>query len=178
MTSCRSEGFHTNGNVLCTPSECSKYQNVSQAMDYFQDELHVTYNMNGLSNSSTPIKAVVTEFSSASDPRQIYSVLENKTAMVTTEEFFEYCELYGPCYDGRFLNRIILFYSAREFPLLIMTFEESVVYIAVKYDPREFVWVPRLNAPKCTYDHELKLMQCQSPSGKYYWRRLWEASLS
>ena len=178
MTSCRSEGFHTNGNVLCTPPECSKYQNVSQAMDYFQDELHVTYNMNGLSNSSTPIKAVVTEFSSASDPRQIYSVLENKTAMVTTEEFFEYCELYGPCYDGRFLNRIILFYSAREFPLLIMTFEESVVYIAVKYDPREFVWVPRLNAPKCTYDHELKLMQCQSPSGKYYWRRLWEASLS
>jgi hypothetical protein len=56
------------------------------------------------------------------------------TAMVTTEEFFEYCERYGPCYDGRFLNRIILFYSAREFPLLIMTFEESVVYIAVQYD--------------------------------------------
>lgn len=144
------------------------------AMDYFQDELYVTYNINDLSNSSTPIKAVVTEFSSASDPRQIYNVLKNKTAMVTTEKFFEYCELYGPCYDGRFLNRIILFYSAREFPLLIMKFEESVVYIAVKYDPRHFVWVSRLKPPKCTYDHVLKLTQCQTPSGKYFWRRLWE----
>lgn len=133
--------------------------------------------MKDLSNSSTPMKAVVTEFSSASDPRQIYNLFTNTTAMLTTEEFFEYCELYGPSYDGRFLNRIILFYSAREFPLLIMKFEESVVYIAVKYDPREFVWVPRLKPPKCSYDPELKLMQCRTPSGTYYWRRLWEAPL-
>lgn len=164
--------------MFCSPPECSKYLHQPTNTDYFEEELYVTLNMHDLANMKMQNGVIITQFHGSPDHRLIYNVTTNQTYLLSTDEFLNYCNLYGPCYKGRFHNRSDILYLFAGFPPLIMeTDNHGNISIGVRYDPRDFVLLEKIPPRPCliksTMDYEL----CESPTGYHSWRRLWQRPL-
>lgn len=146
-------------------------------MDYFQEELYVTYNMIDLFNSQVDKKVTVTGFYIPNDPRMIYNVTSNKTQTLSTNQFFALCRRYGPCFNGHFLKRTDIFYSWGDIPVLTMRIDRGRVFIWLRYDINSFFWSPLIKSPFCKFNIARKHSLCRTPVGRFIWRRLWMESI-
>jgi hypothetical protein len=164
--------------VFCSPPECSKYLHQSTNTDYFEEELYVTLNMHDLANMKMQNGVIITQFHGNPDHRLIYNITTNQTHLLSTDEFLNYCNLYGPCYKGRFHNRNDILYLFAGFPPLIMeTDNHGDISIGVRYDPRDFVLLEKIPPRPCLFKSTMDYELCESPTGYHSWRRLWQRPL-
>lgn len=178
MVACRNAGYWTNGKVFCSPPECSKYLRQPKDTDYFEEEMYVTLNMNDLSSLKMRKGVIITKFHGNPDHRLIYNITTNQTHLLSTDEFLNYCTLYGPCYKGKFHNRSDILYLFAGFPPLIMKRDKrGTIYIGVRYDPRDFVLLEKIHPRPCLFKSNIDYELCESPTGYHSWKRLWQKPL-
>lgn len=178
-TSCRAGGHWTNGTIMCAPPgpECANV-NLLPSTKYYEEELHVTLNMADVANIKAKRTVVLTQFHGASDPRLVYNQTSNQTEVLSSEEFFKYCTLYGPCERGKFLGANYLFYLFAGFPPLFLKRDKrGSVYIGVRNDPRMFGLLEKGKPRPCLFKRNLDYELCESPVGLHSWTKLWKTSL-
>lgn len=140
--------------------------------------MYVTLNMNDVSSLKMRKGVIITKFYGNPDHRLIYNITTNQTHLLSTDEFLNYCTLYGPCYKGKFHSRSDILYLFAGFPPLIMKRDKrGTIYIGVRYDPRDFVLVEKIHPRPCLFKSNIDYELCESPTGYHSWKRLWQKPL-